>query len=547
MYLRQNSLGIAIFPVAFLSPAAFAQGLITVYNNDFETPNPAQLAIETCADGGGTAGSYGTFSQNYDDAANGFIFQQVNTADRLCTASINNSAENGSHSPPWVGTGYADSDRPNNKFTGALIRQSGDYGYIETVAVAFPSKGQKFMDFSMDWSGLAVQLGGANAGSSTDFYHKVWVDRPNKNYGVKVRFFKLEGTDSLSLQDNGAMDASVFINNIAASPVRTEVFQFSSASTNGLSYDWNTMHYALDMTAMGFSTASQRLGVVWHLDTDNSYVGFDNILVPASQVPAAEIVKGVDDSYTLPNISDSFALPDITINDYVQGGGALINKASVSLLSNPQHGSLSTPDPTHPELIVYTPDGIYSGDVTFQYSVCDTSSPIAACTDSPVTVTIHIPPRVPSVSLICAPSVLVDSPNQISTCTVTSDIPAGTSGLSVNLTLPVANPRYTTSCASPLVIPAGSTTATCTVTATANTVVGDGSAIADLSIAPASTPSDYAVTGPAAQVTVNNDDIDPRQPETTTPVPTLSDWGVLLLSALTIGTAAFFSRRKRST
>ena len=547
MYRHRKSLGIAIFSVAFLSPGAFAQSLITVYKNDFESPNPAQLANEICQDGGGTAGLYGTLSQNYDDAANGFIFQQINTADRLCTESINNSGVNGSHSPAWIGTGYADTDRPNNKFTGGLVRQSGDHNFIETVALIFPSKGQKFMDFSMDWSGLAVQLDGSDPSSSSDKYHKLWIDRPDKVYGVKVRFFKLEGADSLALQNNGAAEASVLINNSVASPVRTEVFNFSSASTNGLSYDWNAMHYALDMAAMGFSTGTQRLGVVWHLDTDNSYVGFDNILVTASQVPAAEIVKGVDDSYTLPNISDSFALPDITINDYVQGGGALINKASVSLLSNPQHGSLSTPDPAHPELIVYTPDGIYSGDVTFQYSVCDTSSPIAACTDSPVTVTLHIPPRVPNVSLICAPSVLVDSPNQISTCTVTSDIPAGTSGLSVNLISPAANSRYTTSCSSPLVIPAGSTTTTCTVTATANTFAGDGSAIADLSIAPASTPSDYAVTGPAAQVTVNNDDIDPRQPETPTPVPTLSDWSLLLLSALTMAAASFFTRRKKAT
>lgn len=157
----------------------------------------------------------------------------------------------------------------------------------------------------------------------------------------------------------------------------------------------------------------------------------------------------------------------------------------------------------------------------------------------------YAPPK-PNVSLVCAPVVLVDSPNQISTCTVTSDIPAGSSGLSVNLTLPAVNPRYTTSCLSPLVISAGSSSATCTVTATANTVVGDGSVIADLLIAPADTPSDYAITGPAAQITVNDDDTNPPQPGPATPVPTLSDWAIALLSVLTIGISGVFTRRKSS-
>lgn len=533
------------------APSAFTQSLITVYKNDFETPNPAQMAAEICRDGGATpatnTSSYGTFAQNYNDPANGFIFQQINTADRLCSKAVNNPTDNPSHTPAWIGTGYADTLRPANKFAGGMIRQSGDYSYIETVGLVFPTHGQKFMDLSMDWSGLAVQLEGQNPADPGGFYNKVWVNRPNKDYAVKLRFFRLEATDTLSLQNQFASDALVRVNGTPATPVRTEIFQFSSTSTDGLSFDWRSLHYALDMAGMGFTGPTQRLGVVWNLDSDNSYAGFDNILVTASEVPAAQVVKGVNDEHTLPNISDTFAIPDVTSNDSVQGGSTQIDKSSVKLLSTPQYGTLSIPDPTHPELILYTPDGVYSGDVSFQYSVCDTSTPTPACVDQPVTVTLHIPPKVvPNVNLACTPSEIFDSPNQVSTCTLTSNAPVGVSGLSINLTLPSSNPRYSTNCASPLVIPAGSTSATCTITATPNTVVGDGDVVASIAIAAPNTPTDYVVTGTPAQVTVKDDDKAPPQPTAATPVPTLGDWAILTLSALTIGVAGFFTRRRVS-
>lgn len=397
MTRQRNARNIVVSSAMLLATSSlFAQGLITVYQNDFETPNAAQYAAEICKDGGGTpaSGSYGTFSQNYDDVANGFIFSQINTADRLCTKAINNPTDNAAHTPVWQGTGYADDLRPANKFTGGMVRQSGDHRYIETIGLVFPTQGQKFMDLSMDWSGLAMQLAGEDPMNTSGFYNKLWVNRPNKDYSVKFRFFRLEAGDTLGLVDNAASDAIVNINGAPATAVRTEVFSFSTTSANGLSFDWHAMRYALDMAAMGFTSATQRLGVVWALESDNSYAGFDNILVTASQVPATEVVKGVDDEHSLPNISDAFAIPDVTANDYVEGSGSAINKASVQLLSAPQYGALSIPDPSHPELILYTPDGVYFGDVTFQYRVCDTSAPTPACTTDPVTVTLHIPAKV---------------------------------------------------------------------------------------------------------------------------------------------------------
>lgn len=136
----------------------------------------------------------------------------------------------------------------------------------------------------------------------------------------------------------------------------------------------------------------------------------------------------------------------------------------------------------------------------------------------------------PNVSLVCVPTQLTDSPNQVSTCTVTSDAAAGSTGLSVNLTLPAPNPRYSTTCATPIVIAAGTTSAICTVTATENTVVGDGDVRVDLSIATPVDPKDYVISGSAAQILVkDDDDVTPRSP---TPVPTLAQWALIGLTTL---------------
>lgn len=151
---------------------------------------------------------------------------------------------------------------------------------------------------------------------------------------------------------------------------------------------------------------------------------------------------------------------------------------------------------------------------------------------------------VPNVSLVCAPSTLVDAADQVSTCTVTSDVQAGSAGISVNLTPPASSPRFTTSCASALTIPAGGTTATCTITATANTVVGDGDVVANLAIAAPTALGDYAVTGSPAQVTITDDDVAPPQPAAPTPVPALGGVGLLLLSGVVAGSMGFMRRRK---
>ncbi len=143
----------------------------------------------------------------------------------------------------------------------------------------------------------------------------------------------------------------------------------------------------------------------------------------------------------------------------------------------------------------------------------------------------------PVVTLTCTPTALVDSEGNESVCTVTSDQAAPTGGLSVAIALPGSN-RYTSTCVSPLIIPENETTATCTITAVPNTVVGDGDVVATLTVLAG---EGYAPGDPAsAEVTIADDDkaVTTAGP---TPIPTLSEWALILLS---LGIAGFAARRR---
>ena len=113
----------------------------------------------------------------------------------------------------------------------------------------------------------------------------------------------------------------------------------------------------------------------------------------------------------------------------------------------------------------------------------------------------------PSVRVGCVPPDLTDSPGQVATCTIESDVPAPAGGMTVALTPPVANPRYTTTCGTSVVLAAGASSATCAITATANTVPGDGDVPATLTLTPPPAGAGYQLGAPnQATVLVRNDD-----------------------------------------
>lgn len=144
---------------------------------------------------------------------------------------------------------------------------------------------------------------------------------------------------------------------------------------------------------------------------------------------------------------------------------------------------------------------------------------------------------VPSVSVACNPATLFDRADQMSTCTVTLSEPAPAGGLPITLTPPASSDRYTTTCASSLTVEAGATTATCTITAIANTKAGDGDVVATLALVAGNA---YALGAPAsASVTVRDDDLAVAP----TPVPTLSQWALMLLGLGMMG-GAWRQRRR---
>lgn len=113
----------------------------------------------------------------------------------------------------------------------------------------------------------------------------------------------------------------------------------------------------------------------------------------------------------------------------------------------------------------------------------------------------------PTISVACTPSPLTDSAGQKATCTLTSDTPIPTGGISINLGLTStgAASRYTSTCTSPIAMAAGATTATCDIEATANNTAADGDLDTTLEIL-AGTGYNPSATAAKATVTIKNDD-----------------------------------------
>ncbi|KRG67525.1 hypothetical protein ABB27_09320 [Stenotrophomonas terrae] len=100
--------------------------------------------------------------------------------------------------------------------------------------------------------------------------------------------------------------------------------------------------------------------------------------------PLVNSLNPVDDART--TAQNTSVTVDVQANDTVVG--ARLNPLSVTILSNPSHGTFSlNPDGT----VVYTPNTNFSGVDTFVYQICNTASPTPVCKSA--TVTITVPPN----------------------------------------------------------------------------------------------------------------------------------------------------------
>ncbi|WP_158277224.1 Ig-like domain-containing protein [Serinibacter arcticus] len=104
-------------------------------------------------------------------------------------------------------------------------------------------------------------------------------------------------------------------------------------------------------------------------------------------VEVVSTVTAVDDVATTPQ-NTPVVIP-VVGNDSVADGGAPLNPASVSVTTPPADGTV-TIDPVTGD-VTYTPGANFSGEDTFSYQVCDTSTPTPVCDTATVTVT--VPPN----------------------------------------------------------------------------------------------------------------------------------------------------------
>lgn len=378
--------GLAILAASLLlSSHAYSQGLVTLYKNDFESPNV--IAGETYANGftnppnSGSAGS--TYAADYNNTGTPpAAIKQVGTMDRLYTTAFQTD-------------GYVDPAGTAGKFMGGIVSDQAIVGpNVETAAMQFDPKGKPFVDLSMDWSAIDVKV---YPSKPTPY----WQDNPlYPSYTVQFRFYALPAGQSFQLdQPNTAVRANILIGGSTTPAVpkdsndfilTSKCMPFWSTCHTTYELDWKKFAYSLDLDAKGFA-ATDQVVVVWNLKEDAVYAAFDNVLVTSSAVPAAQLVVAQDNTFTLTSQFDAFNVPDFLGDDYVQGGGSQIKRSSVTILTQPAYGTLVAPDPAFPDRLVYTPDGLHTGDMTFTYLVCDDSTPTPACNTTPATVTLKVP------------------------------------------------------------------------------------------------------------------------------------------------------------
>ncbi len=304
-----------------------------------------------------------------------------------------------------------------------------------------------------------------------------------------------------------------------------------------------------DSSFMTTRALSSAVGKVLNIKSDGTILGFLNI-TPGSDsadgtqcLPPLPVVTLSCDPATLVDAASNVSTCTVTSDTAAPTGGL-----SVAL-------TLPTANPTRYTTTCETPIVIKAGEKTAQCTITAVENTVPG--DGSVTATLALAtpaagaaytlgtPTSANVTvnnddayvanLTCAPTTLVDAPNNVSTCTLTLNGPAPTGGFTVGITPPVPSTRYTTTCGTSLTVPEGQTTTTCTITATPNTTPGDGNVQAVVKI----NPADAYQVGPngTATVAVNNDDV----ATAAVPVPTLSQWALMLLG---LGVAGLAARRR---
>ena len=240
-------------------------------------------------------------------------------------------------------------------------------------------------------------------------------------------------------------------------------------------------------------------------------------------------IATMPDDYTLPNAFDPYLVPNFLSNDSTVGSNKL-DPGSVKIVKQPTHGTLVALDPSKPAELTYTPDGTFAGDDSFEYTVCDNSSP-AKCSAATL-VTLHVPPFVQVKDDTAKTTVGTD----VKIPVLTNDTHPGvdlTTNPVITITTPPTHGKLT-------VNPDG------TVTYTPNPGYSGPDGFEYTVCSASGVCSDPAKP---AKVTIQVTAAPPVPPAPTaaTPVPTLGQWGLVFASLMMLAAGALQSRKKRSS
>ncbi len=489
---------IRTFTLAALMGAAalvHAQQTITIYSNNFETLNAGAPA---CANGVGEGplawDRGGTFSGDYSTPANPLT--QIHTADRLCTTNL-------------AGGAYLDPANPSNNYAGGIIAApSSSPPWIESISLVFDPQSKPFLTFSQKWSisELAIQ-------------RNFWPQAAT-TVNVNTRYFKVPQGATLTLQDTGDSPAIVLIDNVQATAVQTTATPVTRTNVdiaNQLTFDWQPQQDTLDLNALGFAP-TDRVGVVFNVTANSPtewvYLAFDNMLVTASQTPPGTIPPTI--TQDPPATVDTTQKPTLSGQVQNPGSNTTVQITVVDSATGQTYG---------PYTATIGPDGKYStpGDLlpAGNYNVTATVGGVVSNT---------VPLVVTSVPATNPPTITLDPP-----ATVNTTQPPVLSGQ-------VQNPGSNTTVQITVVDSAtGQTYGPYTAP-----IGPDGKYSVPGGLLPA---GNYNVTATVGGVTSNTAPLLVTSVTTppvgsATPVPSLGQWALMLLSMVLAGFAALRLRQR---
>jgi hypothetical protein len=264
-----------------LAPIAHAQSVVTLYENDFDSPDKEMEEWGECLHGTAFYPGGGSFADDYSTASHPII--QAWTVDRLCVSFQDVSKDY-----------YYDFDplNPAGRYTGGMhnhIKPIPNFpNQIEAWGMQFDPQGKNYLNLSLDWSLLD---------NRSTVPGTVQFDQPAD---VVTRFYRVPAGAALDLIK--ALPPEATIDGLTATPFAQSSFTIQprnpSDPNRRFEFNWQKQALSVGLSGQGFQ-AGDKVAVVYHVDSDpdtvvpvRRYVAFDNYVVTASNSPLMPNVIG---------------------------------------------------------------------------------------------------------------------------------------------------------------------------------------------------------------------------------------------------------------